>query len=91
MYEKLKMNVSSATFLQKLNSLSLNPCGTSSASTLVETEGEKFWPLFPYDCSTILEDHTFLVPCLMTLPEDPSLHLGYAVGFGCMSFTELNQ
>jgi hypothetical protein len=57
----------------------------------VETEGEKFWPLFPYDCSTILEDHTFLVPCLMTLPEDLSLHLGYAVGFACMSFTELNQ
>ncbi len=46
-YEKLKMNVSSAKFLQKLNSLSLNPCGTSSASTLVETEGEKSWPLFP--------------------------------------------
>ncbi len=41
MYEKLKMNVSSATFLQKLNALSLSPCGTSSASTLVETEGEK--------------------------------------------------
>ncbi|KAH9575830.1 hypothetical protein CY35_01G131500 [Sphagnum magellanicum] len=41
-YEKLKMNVSSATFLQKLNSLSLNPCGTSSASTLVKTEDGMF-------------------------------------------------
>lgn len=85
MYEKLKMNVASAAFLEKLKSFSLNGDGmTSSDSILVKTEGEKFlpdsflnWLQIPYEWMTsrVSEDWfrtLFSSDCKFRSIEDPS-------------------
>jgi hypothetical protein len=85
LYEKLKMNVASAAFLEKLKSFSLNGDGmTSSDSILVKTEGEKFlpdsflnWLQIPYEWMTsrVSEDWfrtLFSSDCKFRSIEDPS-------------------